>query len=409
VVAPVVASVPAAVPAVPTVATVTPTETVTPTAPPAPPAPPAPVKPPNSKVKGYADKAKGALSAAMGSVDLSDFTPDVLFDKIINAIMSVNAKINTMADSVNFSDDINNMPDFIIPVGAGIPIAPGFALFIIYCILDITRVTIGVTGNETGRKVLSIVVAILELIRGNWKKALLTFMGYYGMSPMLMGQLLKTYVTVIQFLSPTLQIKLPYFMFDSLKSILFGIVLSVVQLGAPFAVRQSINDILGKLSNVQKDIDEKLTKVNPSLTPRPDYFKVDFTNLNNLQSILDDPVYVCSAEHRKAVDELLASVGKEGKPAVQLLLSLMRYPHTPGMTKYLCDNKAKKSYVQLLVDEGLEREAKEKDETAATPAATPAATLATVSTATPASTPVVQPKKGGKRTLRKLRKSAHHK
>jgi hypothetical protein len=139
--------------------------------------------------------------------------------------------------------------------------------------------------------------------------------------------------------------------------------------------------------------------------------KVDISNLNNLQSILDDPVYVCSAEHRKAVDDLVTTAGK-GAPAVQLLLSLMRYPHTPGMTKYLCDNKTKKSYVQLLVEEGLEKEAADKasaQTTTQTSTDVKAATTASTTTSsadtkkTPATKPVkaAVSKKGGKRTLRK--------
>ena len=38
----------------------------------------------------------------------------------------------------------------------------------------------------------------------------------------------------------------------------------------------------------------------------------------------------------------------------------MRYPHTKGMTQYLCDSKAKTSYVDLLVAEGLDRERTEE-------------------------------------------------
>jgi hypothetical protein len=147
-----------------------------------------------SKLSAYSDKASGLVSDALGSVDMSNFTPDVLFDKIMTTISGINNTVNQTAEAVNFSHDIYEMQD--IPIGAtGIMISPNLIVFIIYCILDITRITLGVSGNETGRKVLSVVVAILELVRGNWKKALLTFVGYFGTSPMLIGTLLKTYLT----------------------------------------------------------------------------------------------------------------------------------------------------------------------------------------------------------------------
>jgi hypothetical protein len=104
----------------------------------------------------------------------------------------------------------------------------------------------------------------------------------------------------------------------------------------------------------------------------------------------------------------------------------MRYPHTSGMTKYLCDNKAKKSYVDLLVEEGLQKEATQATEAAVD--ATETAVIAeekanetaakkevtaetAVEKAVTAETAVekVANTKGGKRNHRTLRKSAHHK
>lgn len=368
-------------------------------------------KGPSSRKKGklskLSDKATGLVSEAMNNFDLSSITPDVLFDKIMSTLKSVNESMNETADAVNLSHDFDDHPD--IPLGpTGFMISPRLIIFLIYYFLDVTRVAIGVAGNDTGRKLLSIVVSVLDLVRGDWKKSVLTFMGYFGNSPMLIGSALKTYLIVIQMLSPTLQIKLPYFMYDSLKSIIFGVILSVIQLGAPKPVRDQIDGVLEKLSNVQRDIDAKLNNLNPPLSARPDYLKADFTDLNNLQSILDDPVYICSAEHRNAIDELLASIGKDGAPAVQLLLSLMRYPHTSGMTKYMCDNKAKQSYVDLLIDEGLEREqqmTEDASKAAELGVTTPSAVEPTL---TPSLAPAVTPSltKGGKRVLRI--RSKHH-
>jgi hypothetical protein len=305
-----------------------------------------------SKVSQQYDSLKSGLSDKIKSIDLSTFTPDVLFDKVMSTFQRVNRSMNEKMDAIHYEKELDKKPD--IPI-AGIPIPPRFIVFLIYYILDITRIAVNVHGNETGRKLLSILIAILDLVRGDWKKAILTFIGYYGSYPLLIGQALKTYLTVIQMLSPTIQIKLPYFMYDSVKSMVFGVLLSIIQIGAPKPVRDQLEKMLTTLSDVQKDIDAKLNALNPPLSSRPDYFKVDFSNLNDLQAILDDPVYICSKEHREAVENLLANA-KDGAPMIQFILSLMRYPHTRGMTQYLCDSNAKKSYVDLLVAEGLERE-----------------------------------------------------
>jgi hypothetical protein len=318
----------------------------------------APITETPSKMGQLGDSLSSGLSDKMKSIDLSSLTPDVLFDKVMSTYQGINRSMNETMEAVHFEKETDEKPD--IPLGqTGIMIPPRFIIFLIYYILDITRVAVSVHGNETGRKLLSIVVAILDVVRGDWKKAILTFVGYYGSSPLLIGQALKTYLTVIQMLSPTIQIKLPYFMYDSVKSMVFGVLLSIIQIGAPKPVRDQLEKMLTTLSDVQKDIDAKLNALNPPLSSRPDYFKVNFSNLNDLQAILDDPVYICSKEHRDAVENLLANA-KEGAPIIQFILSLMRYPHTKGMTQYLCDSKAKTSYVDLLVAEGLDRERTEE-------------------------------------------------
>ena len=323
------------------------------------PEPAAPVPEPEPEVPTKMSKLKDSLQSGLSdklkNIDMSTFTPDILFDKVMSTYQGINRSMNENMEAVHFEKEVDKKPDIIL---GGVPISPRLIIFLIYYILDITRVAVSISGNETGRKLLSIVITILDVVRGDWKKAILTFVGYYGSYPLLIGQTLKTYLTVIQMLSPTIQIKIPYFMYDSAKSMVFGILLSIIQIGAPQPVRNQLEGLLATLSNVQKDIDAKLNALNPPLSSRPEYFKVDFSNLNDLQAILDDPVYICSKEHREAVENLLANA-KDGAPMIQIVLSLIRYPHTRGMTKYLCDSKTKTSYVDLLVAEGLEREKKE--------------------------------------------------
>jgi hypothetical protein len=351
------------------------------------------------------------MSAQLDNISASDFDPDTLFEKIMSTFQSINKTMNETAEQVHFEKEFDDNMD--IPLGnTGIFVPPRLISFLVYIILDITRIAISISGHENGRKILSVLVALVELVRGNWKKAVLTFVGYFGMSPFYIGQMIKTYLTVIQMLSPTIQVKLPYFMFDSAKSILFGLVLTVIQIGAPKAVRDQIQKLSDRLNLVQDEINAKLAALQPPLTERPEYLKLDFSNLNHLQSIMDDPVYICSKEHREAIDSLLkeseennmkrempVSVGgqasnatsttpntqtsttqtsntqtsttqtsnnevstevkepKSSKAMIQFILSLIRYPHTPGMTKFTCDTNAEMSYVDLLVKEGLKREA----------------------------------------------------
>jgi hypothetical protein len=294
-------------------------------------------------------------------------------------------------------------------------IPPRFIIFLIYYVLDITRVALSVSGNETGRKLLSIIVSILDLVRGDWKKAILTFVGYYGSSPLLIGQALKTYLTVIQMLSPTIQLKIPYFMYDSAKSILFGILLSVIQIGAPKPIRDQLEKMLTTLRGVKNDLDTRLEEQIPRLSQRPDYFNVDFSNLNDLQAVLDDPVYICSKEHGEAINDLLKSAGKN-KAMIEMMLDLMRYPHTSGMKQYLCEEKGTKPYVDLLVDEALKRDKialalvpEKASASAKVPAPASAKVPASASVPVPASAKVPVPppiSRGGTRITKRVLRSS---
>ena len=391
-----------------------------------------------SKIKdklasGWKSEVSDKMAAHIDSMSASDFDPDTLFEKIMSPLQNVNKTMNETAEQVHFEKEFDDNMD--IPLGnTGIFIPPRLISFLIYIVLDITRVAVSISGHENGRKILSVLVALVELVRGNWKKAVLSFIGYFGMSPFYIGQMLKTYITVIQMLSPTIQVKLPYFMFDSAKSMLFGLTIAVIQIGAPKAVRDQIKTLSERLNLVQDEINNKLAAIQPPISERPEYLKLDFSNLNHLQSIMDDPVYICSKEHRQAINELLgeseatdinrpiaasrggqasdtevvdpvkeppgaealnnkvnepaAPAAKEAnssKAMIQFILSLIRYPHTPGMTKFTCDTNAQMSYVDLLVKEGLKR-----DSTAVAPSVAPsvAPTEAPVAPEAPSVAPV---------------------
>ena len=61
-------------------------------------------------------------------------------------------------------------------------------IFIIHVLLDTSRVTMAALGQEEQRKMLTIVLAIYEFLLGDWKKCILTIIGYVGTSAQLMGQ-----------------------------------------------------------------------------------------------------------------------------------------------------------------------------------------------------------------------------
>jgi hypothetical protein len=241
-------------------------------------------------------------------------------------------------------------------------------VFAVYLFLDIARITMGVLGVSSGRKILSVLVALLELLRGDWKKAVLTFAGYFGSEPMLMGALIKVFLSMFRMLAPQLQDSIIYGSFDATKSMLVGFLLAVFQLTAPEEVRLPLIGALENVARKKAEIDGTLEQV--GLSARPDYLSPTWADLNNIQAVMSDKAYICSAEF----GELVKNVNNA--PAINLALQILRIPVSEQMIKMKCGDGSAKPFVSTLAETA-------KQETELAQTAEPAPTTAPTPTPTP--------------------------
>lgn len=219
----------------------------------------------------------------------------------------------------------------------------------IYLFLDMMRMGMTLQGQDSQRRTLTLLIALLEFLRGDWKKAALTFMGYYGASSMWIGQMGKIYLTLFQTLSPTLQDQISYGALDVGKSFLIGILLAVFKIAAPEEIRLPLIGILQKIAAKKATIDGILT--DSGLPPREDYFAPSFQDLNNIQSLMDDPDFVCSCEY----EELMKNADKSA--ILHVIFQLMRLPVTREYReKYQCGTGPCKTFVESLVATGRKKQ-----------------------------------------------------
>jgi len=251
---------------------------------------------------------------------------DDLYNKIIDSIKNVDSVVNNYASKYGIlklekkydleKSDIG-LPSFIatnpaLIVLSKIKIPFRTIITTIYLILDITRLSLGSSGSNTGRKILSILVALLELLKGDWKKAILTGIGFYGMSPMLTGQLLKVFLTLFRALSPDIQKSIVFCPLDIGKSLIVGLLLSIFQVTAPASIRQPLIEILNKILNK-----------NPQNSD-------SWNDLNDIQAIFSNKDYICSVEGRKLIKEVNKST------FIKIILEMLRIPVTDEMIKNKC-------------------------------------------------------------------------
>ena len=287
--------------------------------------------------------------------------PDDITEKIMNAFQYIDSTVNQAAsdygivkyeNAYDTEPDIRLFPDIITkPIFTINPvISKGmeqikvpFRMLVIavYLFLDIARMSVASAGQDNNRRILSVVVALFDFLRGDWKKGILSIMGYFGTTPLFMGQLGKVYLTLFQTLSPTIQKNFIFGTIDSVKSIIIGVLLSVFKIAAPLEVRQPLIDVLATIAKNKKSIDDTLESAD--LEPLPDYMSPTFHDLNNLQALMDDPAFICSTEH----EELVKTI--DNSAIIHVILQLMRIPVTERFREYQC-GKESKSFIERIVE-----------------------------------------------------------
>jgi hypothetical protein len=344
-------------------------------------------KPDISKISGMSgDFLKTKAAQATHSYPIPPFDPtkmpgvDDIYAKIIDRIRNVDTTVNNYASKYgvlklekehDLEPDIRVVPEpaalaiseglFGLSTSAGFPIPPNLTLeilskikvpfrtliFIIYLTLDVARIAMGIVGPSIGRKILSILVALLELLKGDWKKAILSLIGYYGMMPLLIGQLLKVVLTLFRMLAPQIQESIIFGSLDAIKSFIVGLLLSIFQITAPEQVRLPLIGVLEKIAQHKAQMDGTLQDI--GLSARPDYLAPTWNDLNNIQAVMSDKAYICSCEF----EELVKAV--ENAAIIRIVLQILRIPVNQDMIEYRCGKEPCKSFVTSVVKEAKEQ------------------------------------------------------
>lgn len=310
---------------------------------------------------------------------------DDIYSKIINRIGNINSTVNTFASKYgvlklekehDLEQNIRVVPEpvalsisdgvFALSTSAGFPIPPTITLdvlskikvpyrtiiFIIYLILDVARISIGITGPSIGRKIMSILLSILELLKGDWKKSLFTIIGYYGTMPLLFGELSKVFITVFRMFSPQIQHSIIFGSLDATKSFIIGLLLSIFQVTAPEQVRLPLIGILEKIAQHKAKMDGTLENI--GLSSRPGYLSPTWQDLNNIQAVMSDKAYICSCEFKDLVKIVNDSA------IIRIILEILRIPVNEDMIEYQCGTEPCKDFVDKVVQIAKEETEKEK-------------------------------------------------
>ena len=143
-----------------------------------------------------------------------------------------------------------------------IDIPPRVVLPLINTILESIRLLVSVTFDiKILRQLFSLTLALLDFARGEWKNAILSFLGVFSRDWLLIGVVGKTGRWVYNFISPDIQENLEEDIFKSGKSMFIGVWLWLASILSPSFIRKRINSLIENINIKAKKINEEIESI----------------------------------------------------------------------------------------------------------------------------------------------------
>jgi len=305
------------------------------------------------------------------AINPEDLSIDKTFWKVRDFLSSVDAKAKAFSRELGpFRFFYSMDTDFRFPLPIPIPVPPFVSVIlvpvnpraipiVIGLIIEAIRIIYGVgpMSDDTTRKVLSLVLGLVDILKGDWKQGILSIIGFFGEAPLIAGLVMKTLINILDLIAPDLQEKLTMDLYQSGKSIAIGFLLwgfanfapelARIAARAQFdALKKIVEEANGKINDVEAAMQKSVDPAGLQLKLKdiPEDFVPTFDDIQNLQTIVRQPTIVCSKEFQEAIQPL------NKLPPMRLALELMSIPTDPQSLQYTCKEDVGKSLEDTLGD-----------------------------------------------------------
>ena len=310
-------------------------------------------------------KASATGTLVKPSFNPEDLSLDRTFWKVRDLIKSIDDQVK------NFSRELGpfrlfydkNTPDFQFPLPVPspppvfvsvvmVPINPRSIPIVIGLIIEAIRIvySVGPLSNDVTRKVLSLVLGLIDFLKGDWKQGILSMIGFFGETPLVAGLIGKVLLNLMDLIAPDIQERMAMDVYQSGKSMCIGFLLWGFANFAPDFARAAARaqfDVLKKIvADANGKIDEIEASMQKSVEPAglqlklkdiPEDFVPTFDDMQNLQAIVRQPTIYCSKEFQEAIEPLRKI------PPMRLVLELMNIPTDPQTLAFECKDHAGES------------------------------------------------------------------
>lgn len=296
--------------------------------------------------------ATSELVKLIPAVNPENVSMDKLYYTITSKMDQYDQQWKSIADSLGIVRAVEQQDykgTLIIPMTPPIPVPYyilGKTIFpFLTTVLDMLRLALGnpLLDMFTVRIFLSIVLAIIDLLRGDWQTALLSSLGIFSSSGVIIGILGKIIRNAWMFIAPDLQKQLREDIYRSSKSMVIGFLLWSFSIFSPDAIRLAVNQSFEKMKEIVDKFNQKVSNVEGQVQKvagqagvKVTFPRVPLTiipsmdDIQNLQTIARVPEVYCSPEVQAILQPVLLV------PPLRLVLELLNIPTVPEMVKEQC-------------------------------------------------------------------------
>ena len=298
----------------------------------------------------------------MPGINPEDVSIDKMYYGLISKLDSYDTQWRDIVNNLgviktfNETDQVGVIP-FAPPIPYLIPAKLKFPL--INTILEFLRIMVSTPALDLPnfRILLSFAIAILDLVRGEWKHAVLSLFGTYSTNAMYMGIVGKVVRDAWLLIAPDLRTDFSDALFKSTKSFFAGFILWAFGTFAPGSMQKVIQTALDsareQIENFNKQIDEleektgtvaKSAGLTVSFQRIPGTLVPSLDDIQRLQTIARVPAVFCSDEFQKIIEPLLLI------PPLRLALEMFNIPTIPEVKEKICSGVPSGSIADTMGD-----------------------------------------------------------
>ena len=291
--------------------------------------------------------AGSAVDPEQISVDNLYFKMTDYFDKLDDQNRSIARQIGPVAFTSELKVDpfVPNPlqligippPKFQIPARSILPITNA--------ILELFRLMVTLSPIQFPfiRNMLTITIAIFDVLRGEWKYGLFSLLGLFGNKPLLFGVFLKIVRDAWLLIEPGLAKQLRTNIFKASKSMFVGFWLWAFATFAPDYIRTPLEAGVGPFRQLVDTLNEQVAgfqeQANAASTSLgikvtfptvPTDIVPSFADIQNLQTIVQQPEVYCSAPVRALLEPVKAL------PPLRFVLEMLNIPMVHELQDAAC-------------------------------------------------------------------------